>query len=159
MAQTPATSPESTPAAIDRDYPNRPFAAALAICRKPGGKMLLAQRSKGPSTAVGRWGFPGGMHEVGETILAAAQRELHEETGVDAMPRRVIDAFDVIGKDPDGRVRAHYVLVCVVLDWVAGEGAPIEDASAVGWYTADEALEKLELLPDTLRLMKAALAV
>ena len=152
-------TPEAMPQAISRDYPNRPFAAALAICRKPGGRLLLAQRAKGPSTAVGRWGFPGGMHEVGETILAAAQRELREETGIDALPKRVIDAFDVIGRDPDGRFRAHYVLVCVVLDWVAGEGQPIEDASAVGWYTVDQALERLELLPDTLRLMKAALAV
>lgn len=141
---------------INRDYPNRPFAAALAICRR-GGKLLLAQRAKGPSTAVGRWGFPGGMHEVGESILAAAARELKEETGIDAEPKRVIDAFDVIGKDADGRIRAHFVLICVVLDWKAGEGAPIEDASAVGWYTAEEALQKLELLPDTLRLMKAAL--
>ncbi|HEV8014903.1 MAG TPA: NUDIX hydrolase [Stellaceae bacterium] len=145
--------------AISRDYPNRPFAAALAICRKRDGKMLLAQRAKGPSTAIGRWGFPGGMHEVGENILEAARRELKEETGIDAKPVRVIDAFDVIGKDPDGRVRAHYVLICVVLDWEKGEGQPIEDASAVGWYTAEEALQKLELLPDTLRLMKAALAV
>ena len=159
MPDNAANTPEASPAAISRDYPNRPFAAALAICRKPDGRMLLAQRAKGPSTAVGRWGFPGGMHELGETILTAAQRELKEETGIDAMPRRVIDAFDVIGKDPDGRIRAHYVLVCVVLDWVAGEGAPIEDASAVGWYTVDEALARLELLPDTLRLMKAALAV
>jgi ADP-ribose pyrophosphatase YjhB (NUDIX family) len=141
---------------INRDYPNRPFAAALAICRR-GDKLLLAQRAKGPSTAVGRWGFPGGMHEVGESILAAAARELKEETGIEAEPKRVIDAFDVIGKDADGRIRAHFVLICVVLDWKAGEGAPIEDASAVGWYTAEEALQKLELLPDTLRLMKAAL--
>jgi 8-oxo-dGTP diphosphatase len=141
---------------INRDYPNRPFAAALAICRR-GDKLLLAQRAKGPSTAVGRWGFPGGMHEVGESILAAAARELEEETGIAAEPKRVIDAFDVIGKDADGRIRAHFVLICVVLDWKAGEGAPIEDASAVGWYTPEEALQKLELLPDTLRLMKAAL--
>ena len=143
--------------AINRDYPNRPFAAALAICRR-GDKLLLAQRAKGPSTAVGRWGFPGGMHEVGESILAAAARELEEETGIEAEPKRVIDAFDVIGKDTDGRIRAHFVLICVVLDWKAGEGAPIEDASAVGWYTPEEALQKLELLPDTLRLMKAALS-
>ena len=154
-----ADSTQAMPQAISRDYPNRPFAAALAICRKPDGSMLLAQRSKGPSTAIGRWGFPGGMHEVGESILDAARRELKEETGIDAKPVRVIDAFDVIGKDPDGRIRVHYVLVCVVLDWQAGEGAPIEDASAVGWYTADQALKQLELLPDTLRLMKAALAV
>jgi 8-oxo-dGTP diphosphatase len=142
--------------AISRDYPNRPFAAALAICRR-GERLLLAQRAKGPSMAIGRWGFPGGMHEVGESVLAAAARELKEETGVEAEPKRVIDAFDVIGREEDGRIRAHYVLVCVVLDWKAGEGEPIEDATAVGWYTADEALQKLELLPDTLRLMKAAL--
>jgi hypothetical protein len=47
----------------------------------------------------------------------------------------------------------------VVLDWRAGEGTPIEDATAVGWYTPDEALQKLELFPDTQRLMKTALAV
>ena len=140
----------------DRLYPDRPFVGCLAVVRRDS-RILLARRSVPPG--VGRWGFPGGMHEIGETILIAAQRELREETGVDAMPRRVIDAFDVIGKDPDGRIRAHYVLVCVVLDWVAGEGQPIEDATAVGWYTVDQALERLELLPDTLRLMKAALAV
>jgi 8-oxo-dGTP diphosphatase len=143
--------------AISRDYPNRPFAAALAICRR-GDRLLLAQRAKGPSMAIGRWGFPGGMHEVGENILAAAARELEEETGVEAEPKRVIDAFDVIGKEEDGRIRAHYVLICVVLDWKSGEGEPIEDATAVGWYTAEEALQKLELLPDTLRLMRAALS-
>jgi len=142
---------------INRDYPDRPFTAALALCRR-GERVLLAQRAKGPGTAIGKWGFPGGMQEVGETILAAAARELREETGIAAEPMRVVDAFDVIGKEPDGRVRAHFTLVCVVLDWRDGEGRPIEDATAVGWYTPEEAVQKLELFPDTLRLMKAALA-
>jgi len=143
---------------INRDYPERPFTAALAVCRR-GDRVLLAQRAKGPSPAIGKWGFPGGMQELGETILAAAARELHEETGIEAEPLRVVDAFDVIGKEEDGRVRAHFTLVCVVLDWQAGDGRPIEDATAVGWYSPDEALQKLELFPDTLRLMKAALAL
>ncbi len=38
-----------------------------------------------------------------------------------------------------GRVRAHFTLVAVLLDWRAGEGEPIEDATAVGWFTLDEA--------------------
>ena len=143
---------------INRDYPDRPFTAALAVCRR-GDRVLLAQRAKGPSPAIGKWGFPGGMQEVGETILAAAARELSEETGIAAEPLRVVDAFDVIGKAPDGRIRAHFTLVCVVLEWREGEGAAIEDATAVGWYTAEDAVAKLELFPDTLRLMKAALAL
>jgi 8-oxo-dGTP pyrophosphatase MutT (NUDIX family) len=143
---------------ISREYPNRPFTAALAVCRR-GGKLLIAERQKAGSSFSGKWGFPGGMQEVGETILAAAARELLEETGVVAEPLRVIDAFDVIGKDPDERIRAHFTLICVLLDWKSGEGEPIEDAAQLGWYTPDDALKGLELFPDTLRLMKAALAV
>ena len=143
---------------ISREYPNRPFTAALAICRR-GGKLLIAERYKAGSTFSGKWGFPGGMQEVGETILEAASRELKEETGIDADPVRVFDAFDVIGKEDDGRVRAHFCLVCVLLDYRAGEATPIEDATKLGWFTPDEALKGLELFPDTLRLMKAALAL
>lgn len=143
---------------INRDFPDRPFTAALAVCRR-GERVLLAQRAKGPGPAIGKWGFPGGMQELGETILAAAARELHEETGISSEPVRVVDAFDVIGKESDGRIRAHFTLVCVVLDWRTGEGRAIEDATAVGWYSPDEAAQKLELFPDTLRLMKAALSL
>jgi len=143
---------------LNRDFPDRPFTAALAVCRR-GERVLLAQRAKGPGPAIGKWGFPGGMQELGETILAAAARELLEETGISSEPVRVVDAFDVIGKEEDGRIRAHFTLVCVVLDWQEGEGRAIEDATAVGWYTPDEAVQKLELFPDTLRLMKAALAL
>lgn len=141
-----------------REYPERPFAAVLAVCRR-GGKILVAERYKAGSAFSGKWGFPGGMQEVGETVLAAAARELKEETGIEAEPLRVIDAFDVIGKDAEAQVRAHFVLVCIALQWRAGEGEPLEDASRLGWFTPEEALKDLELFPDTLRLMKAVLAL
>jgi 8-oxo-dGTP diphosphatase len=140
---------------VNRDYPDRPFVAALAVCRR-GDRVLLAQRSKGP--VVGKWGFPGGLQELSETIAAAARRELKEETGIEAEPVGVIDAIDVIARDGEDRLRSHFTLVCVLLDWVAGEGAPIEDATAVGWFNAAEAEALDDRFPDTMRLLHKALA-
>jgi 8-oxo-dGTP diphosphatase len=137
-----------------RYYPDRPFACALAVCRR-GERIFLARRAMGPG--MGRWGFPGGMQELGETIEAGAARELLEETGVKAEPVRIIGGSNVIGRDDDSRVRAHFTLIAVLLDWRGGEGEPIEDANAVGWYTLDEA-KLLDTFPDTLPLMRLALA-
>ena len=42
------------------------------------------QRAQQPN--AGRWGFPGGVLELGETVGEGAMRELLEETGVVAEP-------------------------------------------------------------------------
>ena len=137
-----------------RLYPERPIVAALAVVRR-GERVLLAQRSLPPG--IGRWGFPGGMQELGETIEAGARRELMEETGIDAEPVSVLTAFNAIRCDEAARVRVHYTLVAVLLDWRAGEGEPIEDASEVGWFTLKEA-EALDSFTDAMPLMRIALA-
>jgi ADP-ribose pyrophosphatase YjhB (NUDIX family) len=137
-----------------RYYPERPFACALAVCRR-GGRVLLAQRAMGPGQ--GRWGFPGGMQELGETIEAGAARELLEETGIAADPVRIIGGSNVIGRDDDGKVRAHFTLIAVLLDWRAGEGEPIEDATRVGWFNLEEAA-LLDSFADAMPLMRLALA-
>ncbi len=137
-----------------RYYPDRPFACALAVCRR-GERVLLARRSMGPG--IGRWGFPGGMQELGETIEAGAARELLEETGITAEPLRIIGGSNVIGRDEANKVRAHFTLIAVLLDWRAGEGEPIEDASEVGWFTLKEA-EALDSFADAMPLMRIALA-
>ena len=47
------------------------------------GRILLAQRRKGDALA-GKWEFPGGKIEPGETPEACLRRELMEEFGIDA---------------------------------------------------------------------------
>lgn len=47
------------------------------------GKILIAQRRKG-STLGGRWEFPGGKIEPGETAEACLKRELKEELGIES---------------------------------------------------------------------------
>jgi len=53
--------------------------AAALVDRQ--GRVLIAQRPVGKWQA-GRWEFPGGKVEPGETAEAAVVRELHEELGV-----------------------------------------------------------------------------
>jgi len=137
----------------ERLYPDRPILGCLAVVRR-GSRVLLAQRSVPPS--VGKWGFPGGMQELGETIFNGARRELAEETGIVAEPVSVLTVLDAIRHDDAGRVHVHYALVCVLLEWSAGEGEPIEDALALGWFTLEEA-QALDTFPDAVPVMRLAL--
>lgn len=133
----------------------RPRVGAIAVVRR-GDHVLLAQRSKGGY--IGRWGFPGGHVERGETVIEAAMRELHEETGVTAEPVGVLTVLDEIGRDDASRVLWHYVLVAVLADWRAGEAVAADDAAAVRWVTlAEIASGSLPVLKQVERVARMAL--
>lgn len=61
-----------------------PASAAGVIVRSPSGDCLFVKRSTAGDHA-GEWAFPGGKVEGNETHVAAARRELKEETGYDAL--------------------------------------------------------------------------
>ena len=74
-----------------------PRLAALAVTLDgDGGQVLLVQRRNPPDAA--RWGFPGGHVEPGETALAAAARELFEETGIKAEKPLLFATYDLPGR-------------------------------------------------------------
>jgi 8-oxo-dGTP diphosphatase len=114
------------------------------------------QRAHAPN--AGRWGLPGGVLELGETVGEGAMRELREETGVVATPAGVLTVLDALDRDGDGRPRHHYVLVVVRGDWVEGEGVAGDDAAAIAWLTREEILARdLPVLPALLPLVDRAL--
>ena len=51
-------------------------------CLEKDGKILIARRKTGDNLA-GKWEFPGGKLEPGETPEACLKRELKEEFGVE----------------------------------------------------------------------------
>lgn len=128
-----------------------PIAAAIAVVVR-GGRLLLVRRSHRPD--AGRWGFPGGKIEPGEAVLAAALRELDEETGVAADAIEVLTALDVIRRD--GGTLHHYVLVAVLCRWLRGEGIAASDAHETGWFDL-AAIAELEKSPDVERVARMAL--
>src|SRR5205807_1292435 len=122
----------------------RPAVSAVIFDRR--GRLLLQQRSDG-----GQWGLPGGSVEIGESVLDAVAREVHEETGLIVKARRLIGVYsapalqlvryrDTLGLPlikeatiPDQHVRAALL--------GAGESEiellePLEPSSGIGRFLA-----------------------
>lgn len=119
----------------ERKSPGLPVAAVLAVVARDD-RVLLVRRANPPDQ--GRWGFPGGRIEPGETLAAAALRELAEETGVLAESGTVLTAFDSLHDGADGRLAYHYVLIAVFCRWLSGEGEAADDALDTAWFTLEE---------------------
>jgi 8-oxo-dGTP diphosphatase len=138
-----------------RKYPERPIVAVLAVVLR-SQRALIVSRANPPNQ--GRWGFPGGVLELGETVAEGAMRELMEETGVAAEPAGTLTVLDAIDRDKDGRVRYHYTLIALRGIWRSGEGVAGDDAGAVQWASRDEIVSQgLWTAPALLPLLDMAL--
>lgn len=99
-----------------RTYPDRPYVGVGAVI-VDRGRVLIVKRRFEP--LAGQWSLPGGAVEVGETLEASIAREMLEETGLEVEVGPVLEVFDRITRDEEGRVRYHFVLVDY-LCWPAG---------------------------------------
>ncbi|MDD2672960.1 MAG: NUDIX hydrolase [Syntrophales bacterium] len=134
----------------NREYPAVPRAGIGAVVIR-GGKMLLVKRATPPG--AGLWAIPGGLVELGETMQAAAEREILEETGLKIRAGEPVHVFDVIRKGERGAIRCHYVIVDLAAEYVDGEPEAGDDVSGARWLSADE-LRELPVSPHTLALLK-----
>ena len=136
----------------DRHAPSRPWAGVVVVVWRDD-RFLLTLRAKPPH--AGLWGLPGGGVQLGETLLAAAAREVREETGIICAPIRSFSAVDVIERDAQGEVAFHFLLAAVVARWQGGEIVPGDDAVDARWFTPDE-LSALANVPGTDALIREA---
>jgi ADP-ribose pyrophosphatase YjhB (NUDIX family) len=125
----------------------------VSACVWRDGKVLLVERGKEPWK--GKWSLPGGGLEFGETVRAAAARELAEETGVTADLVKLVDVDDAVMRDATGRPIAHYSIVCFTGHWRSGEPVARDDATNVQW--AERALlDDLDMTPGTADYIRQA---
>ena len=114
-----------------RDYPDRPYVGVGAVIVQHGNVVLIRRRFE---PLAGQWSLPGGVVEIGETLESSVAREMQEETGLTVEVGPVIEVFDRITRDTDGRVRYHYVLVDYLCWPVSGglrAGSDVDDAVLV----------------------------
>lgn len=120
-----------------------------------GPRVLLVQRAKPPFQDA--WSLPGGHIHPGETALAAAERELLEETHIRADLEGVLDVRDVILYREDGTLDRHYVITVFFGRWREGEARPASDARDVRWAGLDE-LDGLNVTEGAQSVIRAALS-
>ncbi|MEE9416062.1 MAG: NUDIX domain-containing protein [Acidimicrobiales bacterium] len=105
-----------------------PVVAVGAIAVR-GDEILLIRRGHGP--AAGEWSIPGGRVEAGELMASAVIRELHEETGLDAVCGRFVGWAELLD-DPQ-----HFVVLDFEVTIMTSDDEPTagSDATEAAWVS------------------------
>ena len=119
---------------------------ACGVLQAADGRVLLAQRPPG-KIAAGKWEFPGGKIEAGETVLQALTRELNEELGITVRRARPLLRFR-----HDYRDRHVLLDTWCVDNW---NGEPVSrEGQDFAWLPTDD-LATLDVLPTVAPIVTA----
>lgn len=92
--------------------------------------------------------MPGGLVELGEELVAAARREVVEETALELNWLRFNRFHEIIRRDDGGAVETHFVLAMFFGEAGVGKAIAGDDAAEVAWFD-HRRLEGLDLTPQT----------
>lgn len=120
---------------MPREYPEFPIVGVGAVVLLED-RVLLVRRGHAP--LEGEWSLPGGVLELGESLEAGLRREIFEETALVVEPLSVLEVFDHISRDADGRIRFHYVIVDYLCGVAGGSLACATDVVEARWASRDE---------------------
>jgi 8-oxo-dGTP diphosphatase len=137
-----------------RAYPARPIVGVGGVIVAQGRTLLIR---RGHPPLKGEWSIPGGTLELGETLQQGARREVMEETGIEVRVGELIEIFDRVFRDEEGRIQYHFVIADYLCEAVSGEARAGGDVTAVVWAREEE-LEKFSLTPAATRVLRKAFA-
>ncbi len=110
----------------------------MAAVITAGGRVLACQRSS-PPEAAGKWEFPGGKVEPGETDQQALARECAEELGI------TVEVGGRVGPDVS-LAHGRAVLRVYAVEVLDGGVPEALEHSALRWLTVDQ-LDSVPWLP------------
>jgi ADP-ribose pyrophosphatase YjhB (NUDIX family) len=137
---------------MQREFPVAPLVGMGAVIVDEG-RVLLVRRGSEP--LKGHWSLPGGLLELGESLIAGVVREVREETGLDVEMVELVELLDRIHRDGE-RVRYHYVIADYLCRVTGGSLQAASDADAVRWVERAEwkSQSALKLDPITVRVIE-----
>ena len=98
------------------------------------GEVLLQRRGD-----FGKWGFPGGAVELGESPEQTAVREVKEETGLDVEIRRLVGVYTECDMEYPNGDKAQSI--CIVYEFRVIGGEPVCDETEtleLKWFSLEE---------------------
>lgn len=140
---------------MSRLYPAFPIVGVGAVVLRDG-EVLIVRRANPPRQ--GEWSIPGGALELGEKLRDGIAREVLEETGLAVEVGPVLEVFDSIHPDDDGRIRYHYVLIDYLCHSRTGTALAASDASELRWARPEE-LTALGMKQFTIDVIRKAFAL
>ena len=134
------------------EYPKADFTVDAIVFGVGEGGLEILLIKRGDNPFKGHWALPGGFVNMDETIEAAVQRELQEETGAKIDFLEQLYTFGDPGRDPRGRVVsvAYYGLVSSKEHHVVGD----DDAEEARWFPLSDVTGKLPLAFDHAKILK-----
>lgn len=108
--------------------------AAALVDSLAAPRRLLSARRSNPEQLAGRWEFPGGKVDPGETPVEALHRELREELGITVVLGREVPGPD----DGAWRLSHRYTMRLWLAQVASGEPAPLVEHDELRWLEAGD---------------------
>jgi len=140
---------------VRREYPERPIVGVGGVVVRDERALLIR---RGSAPLKGEWSIPGGMLELGETILEGVQRELLEETAIEVRLLDLIEVFERLTRDEAGKLKYHFVILDYLCEAVRGEAQAGSDVTDVAWVRESE-LNDYSLTPTATRVVQKAFEI